>query len=367
MNSSRDIVRRLRENRILAERKNYESMERNELIKLAQDGDQLAIETLVNTHQDFINKMSHKYFLDTGDKDDVKQLVTIAFWNAIQSWNMTGDFEAYAGMIIKRKMTDELRKEEAGKSKINTDSDSLDRPVADDGEGGELNLGASIQSKDLSPEEQYLGVEGARKITKFMAEELSDLEKRVITLYIEGYKVSEIAEVENVKYKKAENAIKRVKDKLAEYLRNVRESRSVRLSEESIFSDEEKQILKSVLGKLDERKSLKESLASKDVEEYTDEEFERSLNDIEAEADEIKYDIQSTTSEEEYHDLLSRVDDLKDIVLSYEDVLEVDDTSYLFNRCKEIYRALTNIEYLEPENLKSRDPYDEVGMKRSDF
>lgn len=250
MDSSRHIIKKLRENRILAERADYSKYSREELIQKAQDGDQLAIETLINSHQDFIKKMSAKYFLDSGDRSDVEQLATIAFWEAIQSWDMTGDFEAYAGMIIKRRMTDELRKEEAGKRQINTQAHSLDATVSDD-EGGETSMGDRLAAQGPSIEDEVLGEEGARELRKFMEEKLSQKELDVIDLKTKGYSNSEIMEVTGLSYKAVENAIRRVKDKLAEYMRtSYKESKKIRESKEIEFTDEEKRVLESVITKI---------------------------------------------------------------------------------------------------------------------
>lgn len=250
MDSSRNIIKKLRENRLLAERTDYSKYSRDELIKLAQGGDQLATETLINSHKDFIRKMSSKYFLDSGDSDDVEQLATIAFWEAIQDWDMTGDFEAYAGMVIKRRMTDELRKEEAGKRQIHNTAQSLDATVSDD-EGSETSIGDRMAASGLSPEEEVLGEEGARELRKFMKEKLSDKELEVIDLKTKGYSNSEIMEETGLSYKQVENAIKRVKDKLAEYMRkSYKESKQIRESKEIEFTDEEKRVLESVLPKI---------------------------------------------------------------------------------------------------------------------
>lgn len=364
MDSSRNIVKKLRESRILSERKDYEKYSRDELIKLAQGGDQLALELLMNSHKDFIKRSSSKYFLDTGDREDVIQTANIAFWNAVQSWNGSGDFEAYAGMIIKRKLVDEIRKEEAGKSQINISADSLDRPYGDDGEGGETTVGASIQSNSLSPEEEYLGRDGARKIMKFIETELSEVERKVILRYIEGYKVSEISEEENMKYKSVENAIMRVKNKLADYVKNVRESKYDKLSE-SIFTDEEKQVLASILSKIDEKKALKESLEGKDLEDYTDEDFHGLLIDLENEVEDIIDEIHETTSDDTYNDLLSRLDQIKSILNEYEDHITPGCAADL--KIESVRRAIRRGEDTYPENIKKLDPYAEVGMSRSDF
>lgn len=256
MDCNENIVKKLRENRILNEREDYENMERDELIKRAQEGDRLAVDTLIKKYQWLIDTHSKKYFLDTGDQDDIKQYLTIALWDAIKSWNMSGDFDAYAGMLMKRKMTDVLRRENAEKVKISTKAAQLDAPAASDDEGGETTLGASLPSKDLNPEDAYIDNTGLQDIVNFLEHELTETERDVIRLYIKGYKMAKISEVTGLKYKTCENALMRAKNKLRDHLNNVRESKKLRESSESIFSDEEKQILRAALDQIDESRKI---------------------------------------------------------------------------------------------------------------
>lgn len=259
MDISRSIVKKLRESRLLQEKEDYASTDRNDLIKMAQGGDQYAFQVLLDQHKDFIYRMTHKYFVPGGDKEDLIQVAHYAFWKAVDSWNFRGDFEAYAGMLIKRDLTDEVRKLDTEKANFNRGADSLDRVVKNDGSASaagnsnEMTLGDITPSSDLSPEDLSIGKKGYDNLVKFMREELSDTERRVILRYIDGYKVSEIAEVENMKYKSVENALRRTKEKISDYRKNVRESRDIKksLSEGSIFTDEEKRLLKTIITDID--------------------------------------------------------------------------------------------------------------------
>lgn len=365
MSSINDIVKKLRENRILNERKDYSNKSRDELIELAQGGDQLAVETLITSHKDFIRKMSSKYFLDTGDRDDVEQIATIAFWDAIMKWDMTGNFEAYAGMMIKRKLTDALRSDNTEKTKMNTLANSIDATIATDSEGGETTIGDTLPSKDASPEEQYLGAAGAKELMNFMRDKFSQAERDVIMRYIRGYKVSEIAEETGMKYKSVENALMRVKNKLTDYLRT-RESKKIRENIE--FSDEEKQILESVITKVNKQEALRESIISnvkKSYENYTESQLNIELDNIEDEIEEVKSELKETPYEEDYHeDLIDRLYNLRIKLLAMDDYL----TDQQAERAEDLLTEVGKAEETDYEGpISSRDPYEEVGHRRSDF
>lgn len=349
MSSINDIVKKLRENRILNEREDYTKKDRNELIQLAQSGDQLAVETLIKTHQDMIINYSKKYHLDTGDFDDIKQYVTIAFWESVMDWDMTGNFEAYAGMRIKRKMADVLRSEDTGKTKISTTAAELDAPAGTDDEGGEMSLGASIPSSSVSVEDTTIGREGYNEILKFMKEKFSETERQAVMMYIKGYKVSEIAEETGMKYKSVENALMRVKNKLADYLR-ARESKKLR-EDNSLFTDEEKRVLSKVFREIAVTESLKESSLSDRYEEFsTEEEFDKEIDEIEEELNELFSNI-SLTPPDERDEFLTRVEELIEELLVLEDYVLTEDEA---KRCTELrlkaYKA-EEIEYDKDDYL----------------
>lgn len=368
MSSINDIVRKLRENRILNERTDYSSKSREDLIALAQDGDQLAVETLIKSHKDFIKKMSSNYFLDSGDKDDVEQIATIAFWDAINSYNpkTSGDFEAFAGMIIKRKLTDALRKDDTEKAKFNSSAASMDDTIASDGEGGDMTLGDTLVSKDASPEEEYLGRDGARELMNFMKNNLSDTEQKAIWMYIDGYKVSEIAEETGMKYKSVENALNRVKGKIAQW-QKTRESKTISEGSAVEFTDEEKKVLTSILSKIQEQKTPRDSKQISQMREsyenYTESQLDKELDNIEDEIDDI-VSIMRDTHYDNREELMDELEGLRSKLFAMEDYLSDEQYKKYDDLLTEIGKA-EDTEYEGP--VVHRDPYKERGLNSADF
>ena len=258
MNSAENITRRLfeaRRSKILKE--GYGEMDTKELVQKAQAGDQYAFETLLNNHEHFMYKMTKKWILDTGDEDDVRQIANIGFWEAVKKWNGSGDFEAFAGMIIKNRLSDALRKDDAGKVKISTKATSLDQKINNDlGTGQEYDLYDITPDRSTpSSEDTYIGKDSATKIAKFMKDNLSDVERQVMLLYTQGYKMAEISSKLAIPYKRAENSLMRAKGKLKDFMRSngIRESRSLRESNE--LSLREKRMIRNILTKImDEEK-----------------------------------------------------------------------------------------------------------------
>lgn len=367
MSSINHIVKKLRENRILAERKDYKKYSRDELIDLAQDGDQLAFETLIDTHKDFLRRMTSKYFLVTGDQDDLMQIASIGFWEAVDSWNKKGDFEAYAGMIIKRRIAGELDKESAEKSKINTDAASTDDVINDDGEGGQQTLGDIIPSDSDAPDDVAVAHEVQSAIAKYLADNYTIEERKVLQMYIDGYtKKKDIAEELGMKYKQVDNILYKIKFHLKEYLKQFyNESKKVRESSDIEFSDEEKRLLKRALKdiqKQEVREASRVSLES-EYEQYSESQIEDELDEIEDKISEIAEALEDTTYDER-DDLLDAVEDLRYKLVAMEDY--VSDRQY--KRWEEIMDKVHSADRIEYRGYVSdKDPYAERGLRRSEF
>ena len=92
----------------------------------------------------------------------------------------------------------------------------------------------ALASKELSPEEKYMGKDGAEKLMNFMKNELAPKERDVIFRFINGSTISEIAEDLGVSYKSVENAIGRVRYKIKDF-KSKNESKKIRESKRITF------------------------------------------------------------------------------------------------------------------------------------
>lgn len=73
-------------------------------------------------------------------------------------------------------------------------------------------------AKVMDPEELFINQEEFDQIEVKMAELLSDLERKVLALYLDGQSYQEISEELNRHVKSIDNALQRVKRKLERYL-----------------------------------------------------------------------------------------------------------------------------------------------------
>lgn len=376
MDSINNIIKSLGKSRL---NEAYEDLSQEDLIDLAKKGDSRAFEKLVSDNKDLIDMFSNKFFLKSGDKEDVKQLVTIGLWDAVSKYDpdSNGEFRAFAGMIIKRKLTDEIRKENTDSRIINIDHSNLEDTVASDGEGGEATLGDILPAKGLTPEEEFLGREGAKSLLRFMRDNLSVQEMRAIKLYIKGMKVSKISEVTGMKYKSVENAIRRVKEKITDYIKAERQTESKKLDEsEDVFSEEEKAVLSSIINKIELQESVRESFG---VKKRTDEAESIDIDGLlnSAEEDAKFYDVDSKTYEVRDDDserVLQHMNNLYDRLMKLDTLGATDEQ---WTRAQDIADMITIVvgrledlptpEEIEDADAEMRDPYSYNGVRQSDF
>ena len=94
---------------------------------------------------------------------------------------------------------------------------SLDKPIYDEESDGTL-LDVISEAKVTDPEEMIISQEEYTDIESKISELLSDLERKVLSLYLDGRSYQEISEQLNRHVKSIDNALQRVKRKLERYM-----------------------------------------------------------------------------------------------------------------------------------------------------
>lgn len=190
-------------------------MTEEELILLAQSGDNLAIEQVLNNHKQLVNFVTRKYFLVGGDSDDLLQEGMIALYKAINSFDVKKGvtFATYAKTIIEHTIINAIKSDSSNKNTMLNNSYGL----TNQGQisfNDEFELGDMIASNDLTPEVQVISTEQAKDIIKQIKSCLSSYELKILKLYLNGLSHTQIASNLNVGQKSVDNALNRIKNKL---------------------------------------------------------------------------------------------------------------------------------------------------------
>lgn len=185
-----------------------------------QEGDEYALEELLQRHRGMAYSKARSWFLPGGDADDVVQEATIGIFKAARDYSPSHNvaFGAFAELCVKRQIITAVKA--AGRHKHR----ALNRYVPlSGGSGDDDDSGLdSVLASDVSdPAEQVAGVDSVVQLHRTMSGILSDLEAEVLHLYTQGSTYAEIAERVGRHAKAVDNAVQRIRRKVGSHLRLV--------------------------------------------------------------------------------------------------------------------------------------------------
>lgn len=190
-----------------------------ELVMLANEGDLIALETIINKYKNFVKAKARSYFLIGADREDIIQEGMIGLYKAIRDFrgDKLSSFRAFAELCITRQIITAIKTATRQKHIPLNSYVSLNKPIYDE-ESDRTLLDVLSTSKVLDPEELIINREELNAMEGKIGEILSDLEWKVLTSYLQGKSYQEIAAELNRQVKSIDNALQRVKRKLEGYL-----------------------------------------------------------------------------------------------------------------------------------------------------
>ena len=187
-------------------------MEEKELLSLAKtDAD--AVEELLNLYKPLVSKISRRYFLISGGDDDLIQEGMIGLYKAIKNFDETKDasFKTFATLCITRQINSLIRREHSQKNDIFLDLF-----------GSDIIENLDIPTNRENPEQNAISNQNLEYIKSQIKLLLSDFEERVLSLYLDGYSYSQIADECGVSKKSVDNALARLRLKLSHLLDDIK-------------------------------------------------------------------------------------------------------------------------------------------------
>ena len=198
---------------------NYLQFDDDVLVDLVHKGDSEALDYLIQKYRNFVRAKARTYFLIGADKEDIVQEGMIGLYKAIRDFkgDKLSSFKAFAELCITRQIITAIKTATRQKHIPLNSYISLDKPIYDE-ESDRTLMDVISGTKVLDPEELIINQEEFDDIEIKMAELLSDLERKVLALYLDGQSYQEISEELNRHVKSIDNALQRVKRKLERYL-----------------------------------------------------------------------------------------------------------------------------------------------------
>ena len=194
----------------------YESLTDEELITLFRDGDQEAMEMLLNKYKEMVLRKAKSMYILGGDSDDLIQEGMLGLFKAVRDYDCGRDasFRTFAQLCVTRQLYTAVKASSRKKHLPLNTAISLSRPMREDGEEEEEFLDCLEADASSNPEVYLIGQEEMERLEEKIEKELSAFEKQVLELYLTGMGYVEIAHVLNRDEKSTDNALQRIRTKL---------------------------------------------------------------------------------------------------------------------------------------------------------
>ena len=200
-------------------REQFCQLEDEQVIERVHVGDSDALDYLITKYRNFVRAKARSYFLIGADREDIVQEGMIGLYKSIRDFreDKLTSFKAFAELYITLQIITAIKKKKKKKHIPLNSYVSLDKPIYDE-ESDRTLLDVISGAKALNPEDLIISKEEFDDIEMKMGELLSELERKVLVLYLDGRSYQEISEDLNRHVKSIDNALQRVKRKLEKYL-----------------------------------------------------------------------------------------------------------------------------------------------------
>lgn len=185
-----------------------------ELVSLAQENNDIAIDLLHKKYKDLIYNKSKKIYYCLRNRglelSDVMQEAMIGFEEAIKAYNQDDNtlFYTFAMLCVDRQLKSLVLKQNRDKHKFLNESITLDN---DD----DLY---NILSNDITPETEFFSKEEANNIYNNLKDCLTEFEELVFELKLQGCSYKEISDILDVDSKDIYNAVSRIRVKASKII-----------------------------------------------------------------------------------------------------------------------------------------------------
>jgi RNA polymerase sporulation-specific sigma factor len=191
------------------------------LIALAKQGNADAYDRIVRRYYGFVRLKASSYFLAGGDADDLIQEGLVGLYKAVRDYrtDRESSFRNFAELCITRQIITAVKT--ATRNKHTPLNQYVSFSSTPSGSGGdsdptldEILPGSTVHD----PVNQVISSEELRALVACISTALSELESRVLALYLDGHSYEEVGRRLACDCKTVDNALQRVKRKVGQHL-----------------------------------------------------------------------------------------------------------------------------------------------------
>jgi RNA polymerase sporulation-specific sigma factor len=191
------------------------------LLALAKQGSPDAYDRLVRRYASFVRLKASSYFLIGGDSEDLVQEGLVGLYKAIRDFrpDRESSFRNFAELCITRQIITAVKTATRNKHTPLNGYVSFSSSPAGAAGDNEPTLDEVLPGSVVwDPVNQVISSEELRSLVTCLSTVLSDLESRVLSLYLDGHSYTAIGERLGCDCKTVDNALQRVKRKVGAHL-----------------------------------------------------------------------------------------------------------------------------------------------------
>ena len=191
------------------------------LVALAKSGKRDAYDRIVRRYYGFVRLKASSYFLAGGDADDLIQEGLVGLYKAVRDYrsDRESSFRNFAELCITRQIITAVKTATRNKHSPLNQYVSFSATPAGAAGDGEPTLEDVIPGSTVhDPVNQVISTEELHSLVGCLSTALSELESRVLALYLDGRPYEEVATRLGCDAKTVDNALQRVKRKVGTHL-----------------------------------------------------------------------------------------------------------------------------------------------------
>jgi RNA polymerase sporulation-specific sigma factor len=184
-----------------------------ELCARAAGGDRQAEETLAARYHRLVRSCARPLFLAGGDTEDLLQEGMLGLLKAVREFDPGREttFRTFAETCVRRRMYSAMKAANSGKHTPLNQSVPLNPSLFD----------ASSSFAQIDPERMLIDREKAAGLLEDTRKQLSDFEVKILGYYLDGLTCREIAQAVGKPPKSVDNAIQRIRRKVARQIGDI--------------------------------------------------------------------------------------------------------------------------------------------------
>ncbi|MBQ2986608.1 MAG: RNA polymerase sporulation sigma factor SigH [Tyzzerella sp.] len=195
----------------------YENMPDEQLIRKLREGETAIMDYIISKYKYVVIRAAKAMYLLGGENDDLIQEGMIGLFKAVRDYDteQEASFYSFAELCISRQMYTAIKLSQRQKHiPLNSYVSLYDIKKADSDEKQSPLIEQLEMTTNNNPEELFLDKERMLMLVSELNQRLSDLERRVLHLHLQGEDYHSIAELLDKSPKSIDNALQRIRQKM---------------------------------------------------------------------------------------------------------------------------------------------------------